>query len=185
MLRADRATQLLDIAERLVLKDGFAAFTMERLAKEAGVAKTVVYSHFNNASGMAVALLKRRWSDIDEASGFKWRDAGPLEAELRALAQAYISVSPQRMVLRRLLTELERDPVAGRLILRRQERRREALAKRLMTAHGFSERAAELAALLALALLTATGDFAAAGKRSEREMIEVFLLAVSNLISVL
>ncbi|HEY1360558.1 MAG TPA: helix-turn-helix domain-containing protein [Solirubrobacteraceae bacterium] len=57
--RAERREQLLEAALRVVGRDGFAALTMEGVAREADLAKTVVYDTFGNREGLLTALLER------------------------------------------------------------------------------------------------------------------------------
>ena len=56
--RADRQRQLLDVAWRLVRKEGSEALTLARLADQAGVTKPIVYDHFITRSGLLAALYK-------------------------------------------------------------------------------------------------------------------------------
>ncbi|MCW3011277.1 MAG: hypothetical protein JWO90_1681 [Solirubrobacterales bacterium] len=59
-LRApERRAQLLDVLERVVLSDGFAGVSIDRIAREGGIARTVVYSQFGNLGGMLDALVER------------------------------------------------------------------------------------------------------------------------------
>jgi len=57
MARADRRKQLLQLARQLIAQHGLAGLTMNALSDAAGVAKTVVYSHFANRHEVAIALL--------------------------------------------------------------------------------------------------------------------------------
>lgn len=56
---AVRREQILDAALRLVIGHGFGAITMEGVAREVGVAKTVVYEAFANTDELLRALLHR------------------------------------------------------------------------------------------------------------------------------
>ena len=56
---AERREQLLDIALRLIDSGGFAAVTMEAVARNAGVTRPVVYKHFPDARALTRALLIR------------------------------------------------------------------------------------------------------------------------------
>lgn len=57
--KEDRRDQLLDRAAQLLLDQGEAAVTMERLAERAGVSKALPYSHFENADAVLVAVYDR------------------------------------------------------------------------------------------------------------------------------
>lgn len=54
-----RRQQILDSALELVLRDGYAAATMQLIAREAGVTRPVVYEFFADRDELLVALLGR------------------------------------------------------------------------------------------------------------------------------
>lgn len=182
MRREDRARQLLDLTEAMVLKGGLAGFTMERLAAEAGVAKTVVYSHFRNASDAAVALLRRHWAEIDAEAVDLSRDDRPLEADLREVATGYFGASGRRRVLRRLMTELARDPVAAGLVRARVDQRSVRLARRLERAYGFAPERAALAAAMVTGLVTSIADAPAARQLTVGDLAEAYVAAALGLV---
>jgi len=57
--RDERRRQLLDVTLDLIAADGYAGVTMERVAREAGVTKPVVYDLFPNRGELLRALLER------------------------------------------------------------------------------------------------------------------------------
>ncbi|MEV0293425.1 helix-turn-helix domain-containing protein [Nocardia sp. NPDC050710] len=59
MSAADRRTQLLDVARDIVAAEGFASVTIDRVAREAEVARALVYQQFTDLSGLMTALLDR------------------------------------------------------------------------------------------------------------------------------
>ncbi len=59
MTAADRREQILDITHRIVDAEGFHAATLNRIAFEAGVTRTVVYQQFGDLAGLFVALVDR------------------------------------------------------------------------------------------------------------------------------
>jgi AcrR family transcriptional regulator len=58
--------EILDAAERLFLRDGYAATSMAAIAAEAGVALKTVYLAFETKSGLLRALWNRRLRDGSE-----------------------------------------------------------------------------------------------------------------------
>src|SRR5262245_37305911 len=56
---AERREQLLDVATAVVRAEGFGALSIDRVAREADIARTVVYSQFENLDGVVVALIDR------------------------------------------------------------------------------------------------------------------------------
>ena len=54
-----RATQILDVAARLLMDEGFTEVSMERMGREAGVSKALIYNYFPNRNDLLRALLER------------------------------------------------------------------------------------------------------------------------------
>jgi AcrR family transcriptional regulator len=54
-----RREQLLDVLADLVLAEGYAAVSIDRVAREAGIARTVVYAQFGDLQGLLEALVER------------------------------------------------------------------------------------------------------------------------------
>jgi TetR/AcrR family transcriptional regulator, fatty acid biosynthesis regulator len=54
-----RRTQILDCAAQLIADDGLTAFSMDRVAKRAGVSKALVYAYYPNQTALLQALLIR------------------------------------------------------------------------------------------------------------------------------
>ena len=59
MAAVDRREQILDITHAIVDAEGFHAATLNRIAGEAGVSRTVVYQQFGDLPGLFVALVDR------------------------------------------------------------------------------------------------------------------------------
>lgn len=61
----ERRRQLLQAARQVIVNQGLALLTMERVAAEAGVSKPVVYAHFPNRGRLLVSMLEEFWADLD------------------------------------------------------------------------------------------------------------------------
>jgi AcrR family transcriptional regulator len=59
MTAEDRHEQILDITHAIVDAEGFHAATLNRIAAEAGVTRTVLYQQFGDLPGLFVALVDR------------------------------------------------------------------------------------------------------------------------------
>jgi AcrR family transcriptional regulator len=59
MPAAERRAQLLDVARDIVAAEGFAAVSIERVARAAQVARALVYQQFTDLSGLMTALVDR------------------------------------------------------------------------------------------------------------------------------
>ncbi|MEA2412337.1 MAG: hypothetical protein QOC77_2898 [Thermoleophilaceae bacterium] len=54
-----RREQILDVTEGIVEVDGFHAVSIDRVAREAGITRPVVYTHFGDLHGLLTALVDR------------------------------------------------------------------------------------------------------------------------------
>jgi AcrR family transcriptional regulator len=54
-----RREQLLDVLADLIVEEGYAAVSIDRVARTAGIARTVIYAQFDNLDGMFEALVDR------------------------------------------------------------------------------------------------------------------------------
>jgi AcrR family transcriptional regulator len=54
-----RREQILDVTTRIVGEHGVHAVSIDRVAREAGISRPIVYEHFSNLSGLLHALLAR------------------------------------------------------------------------------------------------------------------------------
>jgi AcrR family transcriptional regulator len=71
-----RRAQILDVACRIVVEQGYHAVTMDRVAEECGVTRTVLYQQFKTLPGLLVALIDR---EVERAfAGFREAVARPV-----------------------------------------------------------------------------------------------------------
>lgn len=59
MSAEDRREQLLDVALDVVVAEGFYSVTIDRVARDAGVTRTLIYRQFGDLAGMVSALVDR------------------------------------------------------------------------------------------------------------------------------
>jgi AcrR family transcriptional regulator len=59
MSAQERRDQLLDVLSTLVLREGYGAVSIDRVSRDAQIARTVIYSHFGNLEGFLHALIER------------------------------------------------------------------------------------------------------------------------------
>lgn len=65
--RAIRNQQLLDLAEQLLIENGFAGFSIEDLCRAAGVSRPIVYERFGSKEGIYLACLRRVRGEFEQA----------------------------------------------------------------------------------------------------------------------
>jgi AcrR family transcriptional regulator len=59
MSAQERRDQLLDVLSGIVLAEGYGAVSIDRVSRDAEIARTVIYSHFGNLEGLLRALIER------------------------------------------------------------------------------------------------------------------------------
>jgi AcrR family transcriptional regulator len=101
-----RREQLLDSALAIIARDGYAGVSIDAVAREAGVARTVVYGAFDGLGALLYALLDRQ-------------EQGALRQLLQALPADVDTGDPATLVdtIRRLAESVAGDPDTWRPIL--------------------------------------------------------------------
>lgn len=111
MPAADRREQLLDVTKAIVSADGFHAVSIERVAREAGITRPVIYGHFGDLHGLLEALVDREThrsiTQLDDVLEYDLGHGEPIETLLASL-RAYLEA-------------VRADPDTWRLVLMPQE----------------------------------------------------------------
>ncbi|MDX6643009.1 MAG: hypothetical protein QOD76_971 [Solirubrobacteraceae bacterium] len=105
--REERREQLLDAALRFIADDGFSGVSMEAVAREADIAKTVVYDAFGNKRELLGALLEREQERV----------LSSIAAAMPALPLAGDPAQILANGLEAVLDAVHRHPETWRLIL--------------------------------------------------------------------
>ncbi len=107
LTREERREQLLDVTRAIVNDDGFHAVSIDRVAREAGISRPIVYEHFADLAGLLRALLAR--------------EGGRAHAQLDALIPARAEGLPIAEVLLdtlgAYLEAVASEPITWRLML--------------------------------------------------------------------
>ncbi len=135
-----RASIIAAARELLMSGDGFSGFTIDAVAKQAGVARMTVYYQF----GSKVGLLEAISDDLAahgqmERLANAFRQANVLDALAEFIVQFFRFWASDRLVLRRLRSFAARDTDFAQVLQARDERRREGLrviTRRLMAEYG-------------------------------------------------
>jgi AcrR family transcriptional regulator len=160
----------------LLSPQGFAEFSIDAVAREAGVARMTVYYRFGSKRG----LLQGIFDDLAARGGIReLRDAFRQPDPVAALAE-FISVFTKfwrsgRVVIRRLRGQGIIDPELGEALREREERRREGLrviVKRIADERGLPKGVSFDDVVDALFALTSfeTFDSLARGKRRPQDV---------------
>jgi TetR/AcrR family transcriptional regulator, transcriptional repressor for nem operon len=98
--RVDTATQILDVAERLVQIRGFNGFSYADVAAELKITKAALHYHFAGKAELGEALVTRYAARFTEALAGLEARLGDARARLEAYADLYLDVlRDQRMCL--------------------------------------------------------------------------------------
>ncbi|MDT0321138.1 TetR/AcrR family transcriptional regulator [Streptomyces millisiae] len=89
MPRAERAAQILALAEQLFTERGYALATMDELAERAGVSKPVIYDHFASKERLLLTLLARARAELLDATARSMAGHTEPRAALRAALLAF------------------------------------------------------------------------------------------------
>jgi len=102
MTAAARADQLLDVAERLFIEQGFDRTSVGDIAAAAGVTRPIVYEHHGSKEGVYLALLERAKRRIREGYAATITDLDSPRDVLRSTADVFFAMvedDPARWVL--------------------------------------------------------------------------------------
>ncbi|OYU69184.1 MAG: hypothetical protein CFE28_03715 [Alphaproteobacteria bacterium PA2] len=116
-----RAEQILEQAADLIQREGLAAVTMERLARDSGISKGLVYNYFPSRDALLTALLQREQDQLRDRGMAEALKAQTLEALVEGTTRIYLEQTHARGAV--ILPLLE-DPSVARLMehSRREER---------------------------------------------------------------
>ena len=134
--RPQRRQQLLDVTKRIVGQSGLHAVSIDRVAREAGITRPIIYEHFSDLGGLLSALLDREGQRALE--------------QLTAIMPGPPGEGPVVDVLLAALTgylrAVQSDPVTWQLVLMPPEGAPEFLHERIE--QGRAAVIAQLAALI-------------------------------------
>ncbi|TDP61299.1 TetR/AcrR family transcriptional regulator [Roseateles toxinivorans] len=102
----ERAGQILDFAARLIIEEGFTELSMERLAREAGISKALIYNYFPNRNDMLRALLEREMQVLRERQVLEINAATDFRDLVYRTTRTYVAQVQERgALLQRLWAE--------------------------------------------------------------------------------
>lgn len=112
-----KALQVVEAARLLFSEHGFAAVSMDQVAKSAGVSKATVYAHFQSKEQLFVAIVGNACRTYAEAVMPEVRDAPDIRAALTRIGHAIAAflTAPRTMAIYRIIVaEGPRFPELGR-----------------------------------------------------------------------
>ena len=152
-LPSSKAESILAAAKRAFLAAGFAAVSMDAIAREAGVSKATVYAYFAGKEELFGAVIARECERYFARVSANELDPLDVRASLTVLGTRFLDLvlSPDGIALHRIiLAEVTRLPALGEVFWRagpeRQRLQIEAFLKRASAAGSLEIADARLAA---------------------------------------
>jgi AcrR family transcriptional regulator len=109
---------ILDHATAAFLREGYAATSIEAIARQARVAKRTIYARWDGKPALFLAVLQRLVSGWLSSAG-EWPETDDLEAALQAAAHAILTVGLTREAIalhRLMIAESGRFPELGMIM---------------------------------------------------------------------
>ncbi len=163
-----RRQQILDEAARLILDEGLYAVSMERLARDVGISKGLVYNYFPTRDALLTALLSREQAELRDRGMAKALEAESYVDLIRQTTRLYLEQTRDRGAL---IAALLSDPSVAKLMEEESRADRDRTARYFVRA---TRRAYDLPLPLAIAtveLLSAVTD--RAGKLVSEGLVDV------------
>jgi TetR/AcrR family transcriptional regulator of autoinduction and epiphytic fitness len=115
-LQDERIAELLDVAAEVFIAEGFAAASINEIARRANASKATFYSRFPTKQDLFLAVIDRRMSNVFEQVA-NFPDEGTLKSSLERFCTNLLSValSPKQISLIRMVSmESGRYPALAR-----------------------------------------------------------------------
>jgi AcrR family transcriptional regulator len=108
-----RRAQILDRAARMVLEEGLSVVSMERLGRECGISKGLVYNYFPSRDHLLAALLRREQEELGDRGMAAALQAASYPELIRQTTRIYLEHVAERGVLTQALLA---DPSVAQLM---------------------------------------------------------------------
>lgn len=171
---AVRKHMILDKAATLVAAEGISAVTMERVGREAGVSKPLVYAYFQNVTTLLQELLVRDQRRLWELQAIAVSEATDFDELIRFTTRTYLKHAEKNgMHIQRLMNE---PAIAAAFeALERESRQRvvDTLATAIVHNFDVPRDVAVLTTEVSMGLTGAAGQLVSQGVVGRRKMEEI------------
>ena len=97
---------ILDHAAQLIAAEGVSAVKMERLGRQAGVSKALIYSYFPSVTALLQTLLRREYRRLRRRQSEAADSAVTFEQLVRRVTHVYLAYIRERgLIIERLIAE--------------------------------------------------------------------------------
>jgi len=176
-----RRDLILDETARVVRVEGVSAVNMERIGREAGVSKALVYNYFPTKTALLAGLLLREYNRFKDEARAAADGVHDFERLVRVTTRAYLAYVAERgVIIQRLMNE---PTVASAMRAADAEGRQRTIdffSSALSRDFGLDRRTAVVVTDLLMGLTGAAGDFLA---RQGADIDEVEDLVVDMIVA--
>jgi AcrR family transcriptional regulator len=103
---SERQSLILDYTAQIIAREGVSALSMDRIGREAGISKSLVYNYFPNMTDLLRQLLQREWRRLRRLQAEAAEKAETFEGLVRAVTHVYLKYIDERgMLIERLQSE--------------------------------------------------------------------------------
>jgi TetR/AcrR family transcriptional repressor of mexJK operon len=113
-----KVRQILDAARKIFMQLGFGAASMDAIARQAGVSKATLYTHFDGKDALFAALIVAECKHLSGQIGQRAFDEPNIRMALRSLAEDFNNLlcTDQSLAMYRIVVaEAPRFPELGRI----------------------------------------------------------------------
>lgn len=102
----ERRSLILDHTAAIVAREGVAQLSIERIGREAGISKSLVYAYFPNLTELLRELYQREMRQLRRGQAEAARNADTMEQLVRSVTHAYLGYIHERgLIIERLQAE--------------------------------------------------------------------------------
>jgi AcrR family transcriptional regulator len=178
-----RRDLILDEAARVVREEGVSAISMERMGREAGISKALVYNYFPSRNALLSELLVREYRRFQDEARAAIKGVHDFEALVRITTRAYLTHVAERGVL---IQRLMNEPAVAVAIRSVDAEGRQLtvsfFATEIAKCYGLDASTGAMASDLLMGLTGAAGDYLA---RTGEEVGRVEDMAVTMIMAAL
>ena len=171
-----RKHMILDKAALVVAAEGVSMVTMERIGREAGVSKPLVYAYFQNVTTLLQELLLRDQRRLWEAQTIAVSEAADFDDLIRLTTHTYLQhVEKSGMHIQRLMSEPSVAAVFQEHEHERRQRVVDFLSKEMAHKLNVPRDIANLVTELSMGMTGAAGELVSRGMVSRKKVEELLV----------
>ncbi len=156
----ERSQLILDVAAQIVIAEGVSGVNMDRIGRDAGISKALVYNYFPNRNDLLRVLLLREvrlYNDQQRAAAEATRD---IDALIRVTTRTYLDhIADKGVLIERLMSEPTIAQGMGEMERAGRAQTVEYLAARLSEGQSMPKEIARMMIELGLGLTGAGGSY--------------------------